>query len=148
MHSTLLFAAFAACVDISIAAAAGVDAQTLSLITLVPKPPKSTPTQPCRTTIWNRENSMEIVKTPDCYTYTTSTTPSECRCTMAPEVMCPMYIKVTTVGVPCHNTCCPKTPTKTVKACPTMCNPKACTIPTETYYTTTGCPKKPDATPV
>jgi len=55
--------------------------------------------------------------------------------------MCPMYIKVTSVTVPCSTDCCPHTPTATVtnRVCPGC--PTGCVIPTETITVTSGCKK-------
>ncbi|KAK1752252.1 hypothetical protein QBC47DRAFT_405455 [Echria macrotheca] len=71
---------------------------------------------------------------PKCHTHTTTLTSQGCR---APTgIACPMYIKVTTISVPCNTECCTAKPTKTVrKSCPT-----GCVIPTETVTVTTGCP--------
>ncbi|KAK4044199.1 hypothetical protein C8A01DRAFT_31807 [Parachaetomium inaequale] len=85
------------------------------------------------------------VKTPSCYTATTTktVTPSICpliKCVAPTDpIMCPMYIKVTTVAVPCSTDCCPQTPTATVtkSACPTCTT--GCVIPTQTVTVTTGC---------
>ncbi|KAK4150160.1 hypothetical protein C8A00DRAFT_37250 [Chaetomidium leptoderma] len=85
------------------------------------------------------------IKTPSCYTATTTTTvvPTTCpliKCAAPTDpIMCPMYIKVTTTSVPCATDCCPKTPTATVtkKKCPSCTT--GCVIPTITSTVTTGC---------
>ncbi|GAB1319285.1 hypothetical protein MFIFM68171_09495 [Madurella fahalii] len=83
---------------------------------------------------------------PTCYTYTETTVPATCPKIKCPAptkpVYCPMYIKIETLSVPCHNECCPHTPTKYVPtSCPTCTT--GCVIPTETVTVTTGCPKVP-----
>ncbi|KAG7287533.1 hypothetical protein NEMBOFW57_007045 [Staphylotrichum longicolle] len=93
------------------------------------------------------------IKTPSCYTATTTKTvvPTSCpkiKCAVPSDpIMCPMYIKVTSVAVPCSTDCCPKTPTATVtkKVCPTCTT--GCVIPTETYTVTTGCKTTKTADP-
>ncbi|KAH6634983.1 hypothetical protein B0J18DRAFT_35213 [Chaetomium sp. MPI-SDFR-AT-0129] len=80
-----------------------------------------------------------------CYTATTTETVAPSICPMIKcveptgHVVCPPYIKVTTVEVPCSTDCCPKTPTATVTAtadCP-GCTAE-CVVPTTTVTATTG----------
>ncbi|KAK4251338.1 hypothetical protein C7999DRAFT_28068 [Corynascus novoguineensis] len=90
-----------------------------------------------------------VVKTPSCYTATVTKTVKPTKPTSCPQyecpppkddpIMCPMYIKVTSVAVPCSTDCCPSTPTSTVTttSCPRCTT--SCVIPTETITVTTGC---------
>ncbi|KAK1771537.1 hypothetical protein QBC33DRAFT_554698 [Phialemonium atrogriseum] len=73
-----------------------------------------------------------------CYTHTAFTTPECGKCTQPTDLMCPMYIKVTTTQVPCSTNCCPTTPTHVVTRSCLPC-PTGCVIPTETVTQTTGC---------
>ena len=81
-----------------------------------------------------------VTKKPSCYTHTQ--TISRKPCPTAAGLMCPAYIKITTKDVPCANSCCPTTKTKTVTqtGCAT-----GCVVPTQTVIRTTGC--KTSATP-
>lgn len=77
------------------------------------------------------------VCTAKCYTHTTTKTVTKKTCAAPTNVMCPLYIMMTTKNVPCANPeCCPRTPTvtKTKTICPT-----GCVIPTSTVLYTTGC---------
>ncbi|KAK0744049.1 hypothetical protein B0T18DRAFT_431201 [Schizothecium vesticola] len=82
---------------------------------------------------------------PKCYTHTVRA-PPKTGCPAPTDVMCPMYIKVTSVKVPCAQVplprctdCCPTTKTKTLTASCT----KGCQIPTETVTVQTGCKPTP-----
>ncbi|KAK4199214.1 hypothetical protein QBC40DRAFT_307704 [Triangularia verruculosa] len=79
---------------------------------------------------------------PSCYTHTTTTTPRACLARVCPEpkdpIACPAYVKIVTKEVPCHNDCCPKTPTVTATATCPPCT-TGCVIPTITETVTTGC---------
>lgn len=74
----------------------------------------------------------------ECYTYTETRPDASCPTFYRdPEVMCPMYVKIETIEVPCAISCCPTTPTAYVfRPCPTS---EPCPIPTETLTYTTGC---------
>ncbi|KAL2121069.1 hypothetical protein VTJ04DRAFT_5096 [Mycothermus thermophilus] len=77
-----------------------------------------------------------------CYTHTTTTTvtPIQCPAIRCPPIYCPAIVSITSVPVPCHDECCPRTPTKTVTVkapCPTC--PSGCSIPVYTETYTTGC---------
>ncbi|KAK3353263.1 hypothetical protein B0T25DRAFT_518368 [Lasiosphaeria hispida] len=108
-------------------------------------------------------------KGPSCYTATATTTKcklnpaplSRCRplmlnvtascpklkCAAPTNIMCPAYIKLETLEVPCANDCCPNTKTKTVtKACSTCAT--GCVIPTQTVTQTTGCGVNPTLVPL
>ncbi|KAL2261337.1 hypothetical protein VTK26DRAFT_4385 [Humicola hyalothermophila] len=94
-----------------------------------------------------------VIKTPDCYTATTTVDPTKCPITHCPTptglILCPQYIKLTTISVPCSTDCCPTTPTHTVTdKCP-GCPGTTCVIPTSTITVTTGCktPVPPALTP-
>ncbi|AEO66531.1 2a966bb7-59bd-4934-9aa4-07e17b4d67a6 [Thermothielavioides terrestris] len=83
-----------------------------------------------------------VLQTPSCYTATVTTVPLDCPRIECPtqNIYCPLYIKETTVAVPCSTDCCPTTPTHTVTTkCP-GCK-TGCVIPTETITVTTGCGK-------
>ncbi|KAL1843707.1 hypothetical protein VTK73DRAFT_2788 [Phialemonium thermophilum] len=84
-----------------------------------------------------------------CYTRTHTTSSENCpriNCPMASRLICPMYISITSLPVPCSTDCCPSTPTHYVThSCVTTC-PTACVIPTETVEVTTGCPATPTPT--
>ncbi|KAK1836813.1 hypothetical protein QBC39DRAFT_367019 [Podospora conica] len=75
---------------------------------------------------------------PKCYTHTVRA-PPKTGCPAPTDVMCPMYIKVTSVKVPCATDCCPTTKTATVTASCT----KGCQVPTETVTVQTGCKATP-----
>ncbi|KAH9891368.1 hypothetical protein F4778DRAFT_784961 [Xylariomycetidae sp. FL2044] len=113
----------------------------------------------CYTTWDDFEHETGGVKGPERYTYTSIVPSSACpTLTCAPKEtdrICPLYIKVSAVTVPCATDCCPTTPTvyasasasasatATAAACPT-CDP--CKIPTELITYTTGCPGTPTIT--
>ncbi|KAK9771233.1 putative VWFC domain-containing protein [Seiridium cardinale] len=106
-----------------------------------------TPTLPgsCFTTWDDFEHTTGGVKGPDCFTYTSTTTPASCpSCAADSTLVCPLFIRVTTTSVPCSTDCCPTTPTAYVDGpCPTC---GQCNIPTETTVQTTGCSTDPDST--
>jgi hypothetical protein len=52
------------------------------------------------------------------------------------DLACPMYIAVTTKNVPCADSCCKTTRTRTTTK---TVNAASCIIPTETVIRTTGC---------
>ncbi|KAK0715191.1 hypothetical protein B0H67DRAFT_644972 [Lasiosphaeris hirsuta] len=89
-------------------------------------------------------------KGPSCYTATATVTKSSCatlKCAEPTNIMCPAYIKLETRNVPCANSCCPTTKTKTVtKACATCST--GCVIPTQTVTQTTGCGVNPTLVPL
>ncbi|KAK3339501.1 hypothetical protein B0H65DRAFT_591762, partial [Neurospora tetraspora] len=98
---------------------------------------------------------LKTLATP-CFTHTSTTNPRYCPKMVCPQptpalaptltptptagpMACPLYIRVTTVEVPCRNDCCPTTPTVLVtKPCPSCVT--GCVVPTETVtVTATGC---------
>ncbi|KAI8963862.1 hypothetical protein F5Y11DRAFT_346112 [Daldinia sp. FL1419] len=109
------------------------------------------PTVPghCSTTVDDFEHTTAWAKTHECYTYTRTTQSSTCptlSCAPRPtDVVCPLYISVSSVTVPCTTDCCPTTSTSYVAtgACPT-CDP--CPIPTEWVTYMTGCAGTPTIT--
>ncbi|KAI1083449.1 hypothetical protein F5B20DRAFT_406610 [Whalleya microplaca] len=113
--------------------------------------PTPTPTLPghCSTTIDDFEHTTGYVKTHSCYTYTQTVPSPPCPTLSCPprptDAICPLYIKVSSVTVPCSTDCCPTTPTSYVSkgACPTCAN---CVVPTQWITYTTGCPNKPTIT--
>ncbi|KAI0406207.1 hypothetical protein F4802DRAFT_559774 [Xylaria palmicola] len=124
------------------------------VITGVPTSPYPTPpTLPgsCYTTWDDFEHSTATVKTHECYTRTSLVPSAPCptlSCAQRPsDLVCPLYIKVSSVTVPCATDCCPTTSTvyKPAGPCPT-CDP--CRIPTEWYTYTTGCVGTPTITEI
>ncbi|KAK0637075.1 hypothetical protein B0T17DRAFT_504454 [Bombardia bombarda] len=97
------------------------------------------PMLPKSCTTWFRR--PPAFSTHSCYTYTETTTPRFCpkqQCPIQTDLVCPQYIVVTTLNVPCNTNCCPVTPTVySTKTCPGC--PKGCVIPTVTDTITTGC---------
>ncbi|KAI0132666.1 hypothetical protein BJ170DRAFT_257166 [Xylariales sp. AK1849] len=102
-----------------------------------------TATQPasCYTTVDDFAHNTGWVKGHSCYTYHKTTPSAACpttSCIRDPTIACPLYIKVSTIQVPCSTDCCPVTPTAYVDGpCPPC---KQCSIPTEYITETTGCP--------
>ncbi|KAI0199231.1 hypothetical protein F4808DRAFT_217797 [Astrocystis sublimbata] len=127
----------------------------------------------CYTTWDDFEHSTAGVKTHECYTRTVLVPPASCppltTCPpRASDQVCPLYIKVSSITVPCATDCCPTTstvfaestpaasasastlPTPFLKAatsgaCPTC---EKCPIPTEWITYTTGCVGTPTITKV
>ncbi|KAI5917226.1 hypothetical protein F4810DRAFT_66084 [Camillea tinctor] len=103
----------------------------------------------CYTTIDDFEHTTGTVKTHECFTITSTVPAVTCptlSCAPRPtDQMCPQYIKVSSVTVPCATDCCPTTPTVYASngPCPT-CDP--CRIPTDLVSVTTGCPGTPTIT--
>ncbi|KAI0478917.1 hypothetical protein GGR56DRAFT_349719 [Xylariaceae sp. FL0804] len=83
------------------------------------------------------------VETHGCYTRTSTVMAASCPSSSCPpkatDLICPDFIKISQVTVPCSTDCCPATPTVTaaVGSC-TTCDP--CHIPTEWITYMTGCP--------
>ncbi|KAI0014402.1 hypothetical protein F4779DRAFT_9177 [Xylariaceae sp. FL0662B] len=109
------------------------------------------PTLPghCSTTVDDFPHSTGSVKTHSCYTYTRTAPSPTCPTLSCPpkasDVACPLYIKVSSVTVPCSTDCCPSTSTSYVStgACPTCAR---CPVPTQWITYTTGCPGTPTIT--
>ncbi|KAI1749883.1 hypothetical protein F4782DRAFT_285116 [Xylaria castorea] len=121
----------------------------------------------CYTTWDDWEHSTATVKTHECYTRTSLVPPASCptlSCAPRPtDHVCPMYIKVSSMTVPCATDCCPTTSTvyqelisaaaatgsssssSATLPCPTC---DACPIPTEWITYTTGCAGTPTITEV
>ncbi|KAI1492354.1 hypothetical protein F4809DRAFT_43109 [Biscogniauxia mediterranea] len=103
----------------------------------------------CYTTIDDFEHTTGTVKTHECFTVTSTVPAATCptlSCAPRPtDQICPQYIKVSSVTVPCATDCCPTTPTVLASSgpCPT-CDP--CRIPTDWVTVTTGCPGTPTIT--
>ncbi|ORY65005.1 uncharacterized protein BCR38DRAFT_189108 [Pseudomassariella vexata] len=100
-----------------------------------------TPTQPahCSTTIDDFEHMTGWVTTHSCYTYTSTTQASSCPTySRDPSAICPLYIQVSTIDVPCATDCCPTTGTTyvTEASCSTSV---PCPVSTEYITSTTGC---------
>jgi hypothetical protein len=75
-----------------------------------------------------------VTKAPSCYVFTKTVTKATGK---APtDLACPMYIAVTTKNVPCADSCCKTTRTRTTTK---TVNAASCIIPTETVIRTTGC---------
>ncbi|KAI1174639.1 hypothetical protein F4777DRAFT_378281 [Nemania sp. FL0916] len=90
-----------------------------------------------------------MVETHQCYTYTSVVPAASCPplscATPASDLICPMYIKVSSVTVPCTTDCCPLTATLTAAEGPcATCDP--CRIPTEWVTYMTGCAGTPTIT--
>ncbi|CAJ2513714.1 Uu.00g018330.m01.CDS01 [Anthostomella pinea] len=109
------------------------------------------PTVPghCSTTIDDFEHTTGYVKTHECYTRTSTAPAATCptfSCApKATDVICPEYIKVSSVTVPCATDCCPTTSTVYEPAGPcSTCD--SCKIPTEWWTYTTGCVGTPTIT--
>ncbi|KAI0546053.1 hypothetical protein F4679DRAFT_558770 [Xylaria curta] len=141
------------------------------IITSTPTPPQSissSQTLPgsCYTTWDDWEHTTATVKTYQCYTRTSLIPPASCpTLTCAPrptDQVCPLYIRVSSITVPCATDCCPTTSTvyresttttttpttdasTTTLPCPTC---EACPIPTEWITYTTGCTGTPTITEV
>ncbi|KAI0184406.1 hypothetical protein EV127DRAFT_237803 [Xylaria flabelliformis] len=116
----------------------------------------------CYTTWDDWEHTTATVKTHECYTRTSLIPPASCptlSCAPRPtDQVCPLYIKVSSITVPCATDCCPTTSTvyresipaatsgiSTTLPCPTC---EACPIPTEWITYTTGCVGTPTITEV
>ncbi|KAI3316605.1 hypothetical protein HD806DRAFT_423053 [Xylariaceae sp. AK1471] len=86
------------------------------------------------------------VLTHECYTFTSVVPAATCptlSCAPPPTgQVCPLYIKVSSITVPCATDCCPTTSTTYEAAgpCPTC---SSCPIPTEWITYTTGCISTP-----
>ncbi|KAI1735766.1 hypothetical protein F4680DRAFT_297582 [Xylaria scruposa] len=141
------------------------------IITAIPTQSSSSPqTLPgsCYTTWDDWEHTTATVKTYECYTRTSLIPPASCptlSCAPRPtDQVCPLYIRVSSITVPCATDCCPTTSTvyresiaatttttttgaaaSTTLPCPTC---EACPIPTEWITYTTGCAGTPTITEV
>ncbi|KAI1334868.1 hypothetical protein F5Y15DRAFT_265665 [Xylariaceae sp. FL0016] len=96
----------------------------------------------CYTTMDDFEHTTASVKGPSCYTHTSTVQAASCptySCPSKPtDLVCPDYIKVSSVTVPCSTSCCPSTSTIYEPGGPcSTCDP--CRIPTEWITYTTGC---------
>ncbi|RYP44996.1 hypothetical protein DL768_008610 [Monosporascus sp. mg162] len=105
----------------------------------------------CTTTYVDTAHWTAWTGTHVCYTHTVTAPDASCptlSCAPPPtDLVCPMYIKVSSTTVPCSTNCCPTTPTTTVSSGPCeTCDP--CHIPTEWITYTTGCPGRPTITAV
>ncbi|KAI3338653.1 hypothetical protein F4824DRAFT_499018 [Ustulina deusta] len=110
----------------------------------VSQPSSYTLPQSCYTTFEDFRYHRTRVLTHSCYTRTSFFPAGPCPTLSCPRAstghVCPLYIKVSTVTVPCATDCCPTTSTAyepdNSAPCPT-CDP--CLIPTEWITYTTGC---------
>ncbi|KAI1386406.1 uncharacterized protein F4822DRAFT_409980 [Hypoxylon trugodes] len=103
----------------------------------------------CSTTMDDFEHTTAWVKTHECYTYTRTVQSAACPVPTCPspdpDQICPEYIKVSKVTVPCSTDCCPTTSTTYVSDGPcSTCDP--CHIPTQWITYTTGCAGTPTIT--
>ncbi|KAI0418487.1 hypothetical protein F5X98DRAFT_110976 [Xylaria grammica] len=107
----------------------------------------------CYTTTSDPTHHRVSVQTHSCYTQTSFFAAAPCptlSCKPPPtDLICPQYIKVSSLTVPCATNCCPTTTTvyepDYAAPCPT-CDP--CRIPTEWITYTTGCPGTPTITDI
>ncbi|RYP56196.1 hypothetical protein DL771_011983 [Monosporascus sp. 5C6A] len=103
----------------------------------------------CTTTYIDTAHSTAWTGIHLCHTHTVTDAAASCPALSCPppptDLICPMYIKVSSTTVPCSTDCCPMTPTTTVSSgkCVT-CDP--CRIPTQWITYTTGCPGVPTIT--
>ncbi|KAI0117786.1 hypothetical protein GGR51DRAFT_500181 [Nemania sp. FL0031] len=103
----------------------------------------------CYTTSDDFPHGTATVITHSCYTRTSIAPAPSCptpSCSPPPtDQICPLFIKVSSVTVPCTTDCCPTTSTvyESKGPCPT-CDP--CRIPTEWVTYMTGCPGTPTIT--
>ncbi|KAI1127378.1 hypothetical protein F5Y10DRAFT_194955 [Nemania abortiva] len=137
-------------------AAAPAETQPECPVTPTPTPTYAGPASPalpgsCYTTSDDFEHSTATVLTHECFTQTSVVAAASCptpSCAPPPtDLVCPLYIKVSSVTVPCTTDCCPTTSTvyESTGPCPT-CDP--CRIPTEWYTYITGCAGTPTITEV
>ncbi|TGJ83772.1 hypothetical protein E0Z10_g4997 [Xylaria hypoxylon] len=109
----------------------------------------------CYTTFEDYKYTGATVKTHPCYTQTSLFPAAQAPCPtlscrpIPTDLVCPQYIKVSSLTVPCATNCCPTTSTvysaDYSAPCPT-CDP--CRIPTEWITYTTGCVGTPTITEV
>ncbi|KAI6091385.1 hypothetical protein F4821DRAFT_227046 [Hypoxylon rubiginosum] len=103
----------------------------------------------CSTTIDDFPHTTASVKTHECYTYEREAPSPTCptlSCGPRPtDAICPLYIRVSSVTVPCATDCCPTTTTsyQSTGACPTCAD---CVVPTQWITYTTGCAGTPTIT--
>ncbi|KAI0447577.1 hypothetical protein F4803DRAFT_573424 [Xylaria telfairii] len=115
----------------------------------------------CYTTWDDWQHTTATVKTHPCYTRTSLIPPASCPTLSCPprstDQVCPLYIKLSSITVPCATDCCPTTSTvylesparssgsSTAPACPTC---EVCPVPVEWITYTTGCVGTPTITEV
>ncbi|KAI1353713.1 hypothetical protein F5Y01DRAFT_312609 [Xylaria sp. FL0043] len=143
---------------ISTTAATGAQSNSVLNYAATPSPTTSQPSShtlpgSCYKTFDDIRHLRTTVLTHKCYTRTSSVPAAPCptlSCQPIPsDQICPLYIKVSSLTVPCATDCCPTTSTvykpDDSAPCPT-CDP--CRIPTEWITYTTGCPGTPTITEV
>ncbi|KAI1201346.1 hypothetical protein F5X97DRAFT_320427 [Nemania serpens] len=108
---------------------------------LLPEPSLLLP-ESCYST-WQDELGTTMLMTHECYTRTSIIPAPSCPKPSCPppepDQVCPLYIKRSSVTMPCSTDCCPETTTalEAVGPCEEECDP--CHIPTEWVTYMTGC---------